>query len=136
MSPYGASRRPGVGFPIWEAESWALAVVGCGVREGLDEKGQGKGAPLPYHVSGYVRVSGAWIRARKLEGERDVGRHRIVCPTGESLGRSSTAVPTAEPAGPLNSTKFVLPIVGRQERGTLHRGRMVSLLFDIVFETV
>ena len=44
----------------------------------LDEKGQGKGAPLPYHVSGSVRVSGVWIRARKLEGELDVGGRRIL----------------------------------------------------------
>ncbi len=28
----------------------ASAVVGCGAREGLDGKGQGKGAPLPYRV--------------------------------------------------------------------------------------
>jgi len=40
------------------------------------------------------RVSGVWIRARKLEGELDVGGRRIVCPTGESI------VVTAEPAWP------------------------------------
>ena len=33
---------------------------------------------MPYHVSGYVGVSGVWIRVRKPEGERDVGRHRIL----------------------------------------------------------
>ncbi len=55
-----------------------MAVVGCGVREGLDGKGQGKGAPLPYHVSGAVSVSGVWVGARKLEGELDVGGRRII----------------------------------------------------------
>jgi len=69
--------------------------------------------------NGYVRVSGVWVGARKLEGERDVGGRRILCPTGESLGRSSTAVPTAEPAGSMNeyssrgSASHHLPIVGR-----------------------
>ena len=33
---------------------------------------------VPYHVSGSVRVSGVWVRARKLEGELDVGGRRIV----------------------------------------------------------
>ena len=41
---------------------------------------------------GSERVSGVWVRARKLEGELDVGGRRIVCPTGESI------VVTAEPA--------------------------------------
>jgi hypothetical protein len=57
-------------------------------------------------------VSGVWVGARKLEGELDVEQRRIVRLVGESI------VVTAEPAGPLDSTKFVLPIVGRQEHGT------------------
>jgi hypothetical protein len=43
---------------------------------------------------GSVSVLGVWIGARKLEGERDVGRRRILWPLGESL------LLTAEPAGP------------------------------------
>jgi len=41
-------------------------------------------------------VSGVWIRARKLEGELDVGQRRIVRLVGESI------VATAEPAGSMN----------------------------------
>jgi len=70
-------------------------------------------------------VSGVWTRARKLEGELDVEQRRIVRLVGESL------VVTAEPAGSGTDTQSELPIVGREET-TRHRGRVVSLLFDIV----
>ena len=48
--------------------------------------------------------------------------------TGESI------VVTAEPTWFWTDTQSELPIVGREET-TLHRGRVVSLLFDIVPET-
>ena len=35
-------------LPYMGRDSWVSAVVGFGVREGLDEKGQGGGAPPPY----------------------------------------------------------------------------------------
>ena len=74
---------------------------------------------------GSVRVSGVWIVARKLEGELDVEQRRIVRLVGESL------VAAAEPAGSGTSTQSELPIVGTEET-IPHRGRMVSLFFDIV----
>ena len=56
-------------------------------------KSLGVAATTPYQPNeGYVSVSGVGIRARKLEGERDVGQSRID-ETGES------PVATAEPAG-------------------------------------
>ena len=49
-------------------------------------------------------MSGVWIRARKLEGELDVGQRRILRLVGESI------VVTAEPAWFWTSTEFDLPV--------------------------
>ena len=103
--------QPKFGFPKGRNAS---AVVGCWLSR----------CPT---ASGYVSGSGVWVGARKLEGELDVGQSRLD-ETGESL------VVTAEPAWFWTDTESELPIVGREET-TQHRGRMVSLLFDIVPET-
>ncbi len=53
-------------------------------QSGPGEKSQGSlvapeaNEASPYQVSRYVGVAGVWIRVRKPEGERDVGRHRIL----------------------------------------------------------
>ena len=41
---------------------------------------------------GSERVSGVWIRARKLEGELDVGQRRILRLVGESMSRCGTSL--------------------------------------------
>ncbi len=119
--------QPKFGFPKGRSAS---AVVGWWLSERFDEKSQGSlVAPeaigvSPYHVSGSVRVSGVWVGARKLEGELDVGGRRIVCLTGES------PVAAAEPAWLWTGAEFELSIV-EGENTIRHRGRMVSLLFEI-----
>ncbi len=91
-NPYGTSRRPRVGFPIWEE---VAGFGGGGVVvfvRALTKRVRARGDSRPT-ASGSVRGSGVWVGARKLEGELDVGGRRILCPTGESI------VVTAEPAG-------------------------------------
>jgi hypothetical protein len=43
----------------------------------LAKKVRARQEPRPTNLAGYVRVSGVWIGARKLEGELDVGGRRI-----------------------------------------------------------
>ncbi len=90
-SPYGASRRPRVGFPIWEGSRGFRRWWGVGYLSALTKRVRARGDSRPT-ASGSVRGSGVWVGARKLEGELDVGGRRILCPTGESI------VVTAEPA--------------------------------------
>ena len=77
--------------------------------------------------NGSERVSGVWIRARKLEGELDVGGRRILCPTGESI------VVTAEPAWFWTSTKPKLGfpstcvIAGRENDTSPGSGGFIAL---------
>jgi hypothetical protein len=74
-------------------------------------------------------VSGVWIRARKLEGELDVGRRRILCATGESMSHCGTSLVMNR-----DESKFDFPSIyhGYGWERIHHRGRVVSLLFDIV----
>jgi len=79
-----------------------------------------------------VRVSGAWIRARKLEGELDVGGRRILRSHRGIRRGSASFVATAEPAGFWTGAKFALPYKEEARTWYTRRGRVVSLLFDII----
>ena len=75
-SPYGTPTVTGR-----DLRSGSEVRAGAGhQRDGRGERGEGRKGIPSFQVSleGYVSVSGAWIRARKLEGERDVGGRRIV----------------------------------------------------------
>jgi hypothetical protein len=95
-SPYGASRRPRVGFPIWE-ESLGFRRWWVGAFDGdLTKKVRARRLHRRHldsrpTASGYVGVSGVWIGARKLEGELDVEQRRIVRLVGESMSRCGTS---------------------------------------------
>jgi len=74
-------------------------------------------------------VSGVWVRARKLEGEADVGGRRILrSHRGIHSSHCGTSLVLAK------QPESGLPM-RRRTGETLHRGRVVSLLFDIVPET-
>lgn len=70
-------------------------------------------------------MSGVWIRARKLEGELDVGGRRILCPTGESMSRCGTS-------RVLDRARVWPPCEEEVRIRRICRGRVVSLLFEIV----
>jgi hypothetical protein len=103
----------------------AVSFVVSALKFGFPVVGKGQGSLVapeaigvsPYRVwRGSVGVSGVWIGARKLEGELDVGGRRIFM-THRGIHSSHCGTSRV-----LDSTKFVLPIVGRQERGTFTGG--------------